>query len=61
LVDDTRPVELRGVDVVDPAVYRRPQYTHGLVTVARRPEDVVAGQLHGAVPEPVDPPSTDSE
>ena len=61
LVHHTRPVVLRRVDVVDPGTDRRTQHAQRLVTVTGRPEDVVTGQLHGAVSDPVDLPAAESE
>jgi epsilon-lactone hydrolase len=59
LVDGARAVELRGIDVVHPRLDRRPQHPQRLVTVARRPEHPVAGQLHRAVPGAMHPPRTE--
>ena len=61
LVNDAGPVVLGGVDVVDSAVDSGPQYTQRLVPVSRRPEHVVAGELHGAVSDPVHPPPAEGE
>ena len=49
LVHRAGPIVLSGVNVVDPTLDRRTQHAHRFVTVSRRSEDVVAGQLHGAV------------
>lgn len=54
LVHHTRPVVLRGIDVVDSRVDRRPQDKQRLVTVTWRPKDTITGQLHRAVPNPID-------
>ena len=50
LVDDVGPVELRGVDVIDPAVDRLAQHRDRFPTIARRPEHVGAGQPHRTEP-----------
>jgi len=56
LVHRARPVVLRRVDVIDSGRDGRAQHRQRLLAVARRPEDPVAGQLHGAVPGPAHPP-----
>lgn len=61
LVHDAGPVVLGRVDVVDPAVDRRAQHTQRLVAISRRSEDVVSGQLHGAVSDPVHLPPPERE
>ena len=53
-VGHVRPVELRGVDVVDSQFDRPPQDGDGLVVVARRTEDAGSGQLHGAEADATD-------
>jgi hypothetical protein len=47
--------------VVHPGLDRRPQDPQRLVTVSRRPEDPVTGELHRAVPSPAHAPLTERE
>ena len=54
VVDDVGTVVLRGVDVVDAELDRAPEHGAGGVGVARRPDDVRTGELHGAEAHPVD-------
>ena len=61
LVDDVGPVVLRGVDVVDADRDGRAEYPQRVVAIARRPEDPVAGELHGAVPGPAHAPRAERE
>ena len=48
LVGHVRPVELGGIDVVDPGLDGVTEYRQGEITVLRRPEDTGARKLHGA-------------
>jgi hypothetical protein len=48
LIDDVRAVELRGIDVIDPALHRLAQNTDGHPAIPGRSEHVRAGEAHGA-------------
>jgi hypothetical protein len=61
LVHRARPVELRGVDVVDAGRDGRAQHPQRLVAVPWRAEDPVAGELHRAVPGPAHAPAAEPE
>jgi hypothetical protein len=60
LVDDVRPVVLRGVDVVDAELDRPPQHGPRRFRIGRRAEHAGARQLHGTEPDAVDRVRTES-
>jgi hypothetical protein len=54
VVDDVRPVVLRGVDVVDAELDRASKHGPSTVGVARWPEHAGTGELHRAEADAVD-------
>src|SRR6202012_957904 len=61
LADRARAVVLGGVDVAYAGLDRRPQDEQRLVTVSRRAEEAVAGELHRPVTGPAYPPPAERE